>query len=177
MTVAMTTTRATTATNLAALGNVDPGYRHHERRVEPGMALAMPGAILKWYEVQRVETAVPATTRNQARAFLAQQASAGRLELGNGLGFVVLHVSDARSYLIVGAWRDNQELWETLFVRDHAGEGAFVRRQSGVDAPTLCVWELAPVWHEREAWVRYLRSDRDEAAKQGYLSDRFAGSV
>jgi len=22
--------------------------------------------------------------------------------------------------------------------------------------PTLCVWELVPVWHEQQAWVRFL---------------------
>lgn len=175
--VAMTTIRATSATDLAALGNVDPGYRHHARLVEPDDPLRLPGAILKWYDLRRTEVPLPDQVKPAARAFLRAEAAAGRLELGNGLGFVVLHVSDARSYLIVGAWRDNQELWETLFVRDHAGEGAFMRRQSGVDAPTLCVWELAPVWHEREAWVRYLHARRDEAAKRAYLGDHLAGLV
>jgi hypothetical protein len=39
------------------------------------------------------------------------------------------------------------------------------------------VWELGPVWHERNAWVRFLSSARDDAAKQAYLDDRFAGEV
>ena len=31
---------------------------------------------------------------------------------------------------------------------------------------TYCVWELGPIWHERHAWVRYLLSQRNEAAKR-----------
>jgi hypothetical protein len=42
---------------------------------------------------------------------------------------------------------------------------------------TYCVWELAPIWHERHAWVRFLSSERDVAAKQAYLEDQFSGLV
>ena len=31
--------------------------------------------------------------------------------------------------------------------------------------PTFCVWELGAVWHEQQAWSRYLRSSRDESAE------------
>lgn len=113
----------------------------------------------------------------RARAWLADEAATGALGLGYGLGFVVLPASDPLSYLIVGVWRDHQELWETLYVRDPARGPGFERVQPGEDAPTLCVWELAPVWHEREAWVRYLRSARDAPAKRAYLADRLAGPV
>ena len=39
----------------------------------------------------------------------------------------------------------------------------------GTHRPTYCVWELGPVWHEQGAWSRYLRSNRDAAARQAYL--------
>ncbi len=39
---------------------------------------------------------------------------------------------------------------------------------------TYCVWELAAVWHERHAWVRFLSSARDHAAKLAYIQDRFS---
>jgi hypothetical protein len=42
---------------------------------------------------------------------------------------------------------------------------------------TFCVWELGAVWHERQAWVRFLSSQRDEAAKLAYINDRFSGLV
>ena len=42
---------------------------------------------------------------------------------------------------------------------------------------TFCVWELAPVWHERHAWTRFLASHRNEEAKLAYINDRFSGLV
>jgi len=39
------------------------------------------------------------------------------------------------------------------------------------------VWELAPVWHERHAWTRFLSSDRGDQAKLAYINDRFSGLV
>lgn len=165
------------STAAVRLDTIDAGYRHHVRIVEPGSPLALPGAVLKWYDLRRAEATVPTTARRAARALLGEEAAAGRLGIGSGLGFVVLHHSDERIYLIVGVWRNNQELWQALFVRDHDGAGRFERRRPGFDAPTVCVWELAPVWHEREAWVRFLWSERDEAAKLAYLLDHMSGPV
>lgn len=173
----VTAETVTDSVDLTGLGAVPAGYRHEDRLVTPGDDLALPGARLKWYALRPVGDAVPSALEARARALLAAEAAAGSLELGYGLGFVVLHASDPLAYLIVGAWRDNQELWETLYVRDPRRGDGFRRADPGVDAPTLCVWELAPVWHERGAWVRYLRSARDEAAKRAWLADRLSGEV
>lgn len=162
---------------LAELGNVPSGYRHHERRVVAGAPLALPGALLTWYAVHRPEVAVPPAAEAGARDHLRSEAAAGRIERGHGLGFGVLHFSDTTAYLIVGTWYRTQELWQSLFVRDLAGEAGHRRVHPGVDWSTIRVWEPAPVWHERQAWVRYLASDRDEAAKRAYLNDRMTGTT
>ncbi len=99
------------------------------------------------------------------------------MPLDYGLGFVVLHHSTVLDYLIVGAWRSNQELWTTHYSRDATGDGPFQPVRPGVDASTLCVWEMAPVWHEREAWVRYLDSPRALADRRDWLGDVLRGEV
>lgn len=162
---------------LAGLGNVPVGYRHHERRVVAGAPLALPGALLKWSTVHRSGTVVPPEAEAAARAHVRAEAAAGRIERGHGLGFVVFHHSDTTAYLIVSTWYQTQELWQSLFVRDLAGEAGYRRVRPGFDWSTICVWELAPVWHERRAWVRYLASARDAAAKRTYLDDRMAGTT
>jgi hypothetical protein len=120
---------------------------------------------------------VPPGAEAAGRAHVAAEAAAGRIELGHGLGFVVFHSSDTTAYLIVGTWYQTQELWQSLFVRDLAGDVGYRRVHPGFDWSTVCVWELAPVWHERQAWVRYLFSERDAAAKRVYLDDQMAGST
>ena len=50
--------------------------------------------------------------------------------------------------------------------------GTYIRRKfKNEHRGTYCVWELGPVWHERNAWVRFIKSGRDEVAKRIYLSD------
>lgn len=167
------------APDLARFGHVPATYRHHARVVTPGDDVALPHGLLKWYEIRRGEAIIPRAFIRDARAFIHAEAETGALDLGYGLGFVILHYADARAYLIVCVWRHTNELWETLYTHDltSANDGGFQRVRPSVDAPALCVWELAPAWHEREAWVRYLSSARDIDAKRAYLDDRLTGMV
>jgi len=66
-------------------------------------------------------------------------------------------------------------MWQTLFYKNGDAMSDFLPfPRDGVHKPTFCVWELVPVWHEQQAWERFLVSARDEAAAQTWLSDLFA---
>jgi len=159
--------------------HVDPAYRHGPKLVTSQPQLDLKGARLKWYDLARAATPVPDAIRTLARDYLVAEAKAGRLELDDDIGFVVLHRCENDFYfLIVSTWRGNNELWESVYYKQDAGTPGFSlfpreRRHKG----TYCVWELGPVWHEQQAWVRFLTSPRDTAGQQAYLDDRFAGSV
>lgn len=168
---------AETEVDLSSLGNVPLSYQHHDRLISAGAPLILPRAFLKWYELRHTGDSIPRDLAAEARSFLAQEVSAGRIDFDYGLGFVVLHYSPPLTYLIVGSWRSNQELWETLFITDLRQDEPFRRVVPGENAPTLCVWELAPVWHERQAWSRFLYSARDAPAKKTWMSDYLTGTV
>lgn len=158
---------------------VDSAYRHGPKLVTPQALLELSGARLKWYDLARAATPVPDATRTLARDYLVAEAKAGRLELDGDIGFVVLHRCENDFYfLIVSTWRGSNELWESVYYKQDATTPGFSlfpreRRHKG----TYCVWELGPVWHEQQAWVRFLNSARDHAAQRAYLDDRFVGSV
>ena len=42
---------------------------------------------------------------------------------------------------------------------------------------TFCVWELGVVWHEQQAWKRFLISKRSPDDIIHYLNDRYEGPV
>jgi hypothetical protein len=159
--------------------HVDPAYRHYPKLVTPQAALELKGARLKWYDLARAERPVPAEIHRMARDYLVAEAEAGRLELNGDLGFVVLHLcGDDFFFLLVSTWRGSNELWESVYFKQNAATPGFTlfpreQRHKG----TFCVWELGPVWHEKQAWVRFLTSTRDAAAQQVYLNDCFAGPV
>src|ERR1700693_1566382 len=131
---------------------VDPGYKHVSKRATPGEPLEVSGTLLKWYGLHAEDRPAPAEITRLARAYLTKNPLEAR-----GLGFVILHRCGGDFYfLIVCTWRGSNEVWETVFYKDGdamVDVALFAREKT--HKPTFCVWELAPVWHEQLAWVRF----------------------
>ena len=151
---------------------IGDNYRHKPKRVTPGDSIETAGAILKWYAVHLEDQPVPDEIDGLARSFLERTALEAK-----GFGFVILHRCGEDFYfLIVNTWRGNNEIWETVFHKNGDAMSDFmVWPRETVHKPTFCVWELAPVLHEKESWERFLLSDRNAGAAQTWLSDVYAG--
>jgi len=158
---------------------VDPGYRHVAKRatLQPGIALGE--AVLKWYDIAPEDAPVPLAVRVLARRCLRDAAKAGDLDLGDGLGFAILHrCGESFYFLLLATWRNENELWETVWAKCAEDDVLFHAWPSdGAHRPTFCVWELGAVAHEREAWSEFLQSARDDAARRAYLVDSYEGVV
>jgi hypothetical protein len=154
---------------------VAAAYRHETKRVTPGPPLQLGPTVLKWYELASPGEPVPASVRVLARCAVLEAAR----PLEDELGFVILHrCGDDFYFLLVCTWRNDNEVWETVWAK--AGERDVTFRPWTVEGrhrPTFCVWELGPVWHEQQAWSRFLRSPRDGTARAAYLGDLYAGDV
>ncbi len=157
------------------LGQVPPDYEHHRREVVPGEPIVLDRAVLKWYEVFRAGEAPESDFAAAARAAVIELVSGGSFPIQHGFGFVVAHHSTANDYLIVCAWHQTQELWHAILVRPADGSAGFRQEWPSRTSGSFCVWEMAPMWHERNAWQRYLWSSRDHDAKRAYLDDQLAG--
>jgi hypothetical protein len=165
-------------TNLSTT-SVNADYRHYDKEVValPAADLAPAAGRLKWYEVREADAVITDRQRAEARDFLLDEVAGGRLDIANELGFVIHHLCGESFYfLIVLTWRNDNEMWETLYARD-GHDAAFTRVEIGPHRPVVCVWEMGAVLHEQRAWIRYLRSERDERALTAYLDDRFTGTV
>lgn len=151
---------------------IDDGYVHYAKKVTPGALLELPKTLLKWYDLHTDERPVPAEIAQLARTYL----EATPLEAA-GLGFVLLHrCGEGFYFLIVGTWRNSNELWETVFYKNGDEMTSFAPfARDDAHKPTFCVWELVPVWHEQQAWQRFLSSARDEASATAWFDDRYAG--
>ena len=165
-------------TTLEEVG-VRPDYQHISKLVRPEARLTLEEVLLKWYDIAPSEAPVPLAVRALARRNLRDGAKSGKLALSGEFGFVILHrCGESFYFLLACTWRNDNELWETVWAKD--GDEAFSFRPwsiEGTHRPTYCVWELGAVWHEQQAWSRYLRTSRDAAARQIYLRDSFAGAV
>ena len=131
--------------SLAGIGNPARDYVHRDKVVTPRPLLALPESRLKWYDLARVEIPPPDGVAGEARDFLAREYAEGRLAIAGDLGFVILHrCSEAFYFLIVSTWRNENELWETVYAKSDAGPFA-VFPLPGPHRGTFCVWELGPV--------------------------------
>ena len=155
--------------------SVAPEYLHVTKHIRPGPTVNVDGAELKWYEISTAEEPVPRYVRDLAREALGS----GEFDLrGDDVGFLILHrCGESFYFLLVSTWRNDNELWETVWARSDDAAGFRPWRLEGTHRPTFCVWELGAVWHEQQAWSRFLRSERDAGAREAYLEDAFAGEV
>jgi hypothetical protein len=165
--------------NLAAVGNVvDEDYHHVTKVVVPRPALALPDAYLKWYDLRRPDQQIRPEVDAEAREFLRVESAAGRLPISGDLGFVIDHLSGEHVHLLlVFTWRGNNEMWESVYLKDVRDGEPFRLTPQGTHRGTICVWEFGAVAHEHRAWTRYLRSARDEQAKRDYAESQFAGEI
>jgi hypothetical protein len=155
-----------------------PDYRHHAKYVTPRPPLEIEGARLKWYDIHRRETPIDEETRRSGRDFVAAEGRAGRLELDGDVGFALLHLcGDGTVLLLVCTWRNENELWESCYAKLAGKAGFELVPRGGRHKPTYCVWEMGAVWHEAQAWSRFLVTARDEPARRAYLDDHYAGPV
>ena len=163
----------------AAVAGVEAGHRHVAKMAAPQPSLMLGDALLKWYDIAPYDTPVPLAIRALARRCLRDACKAGTLGVEDGLGFVILHrCGDDFYFLLVSTWRNENELWETVWAKRDESDVFFNPWPSdGTHRPTFCVWELGAVAHERDAWTRFLYSARDEAARRAYLRDSYDGAV
>jgi hypothetical protein len=157
---------------------VQAGYRHLTKAIEPAAPIVLGASTLKWYDIAPVDDHVPGPIRALARGTLRGAVDSGAIALDDDLGFVILHrCGESFYFLLVATWRNDNELWETVWAKEDDASGFHPWPLEGPHRPTFCVWELGAVWHEQQAWSRFLRSDRSPEAEEAYLHDAFEGEV
>lgn len=168
----MTSTATQLARIIAADSGIEAGYQHKPKRVTPLAHLDTSGAVLKWYGVYPEDRPITDELTRLARQHLTTISLEAK-----GMGFVLLHRCGADFYfLIVCTWRNSNETWETVYYKDGDAMADFALfARDGIHKPAFCVWELVPVWHEQQAWTRFLTSSRDETAAQTWLDDCYEG--
>jgi hypothetical protein len=162
---------------LERVGVIAPGYEHVPKHVRPGPSIAIADGVLKWYEIAPPGEPVPDDVRALAELAVRDGGRSGELSLAGELGFVILHrCGESFYFLLISTWRNENELWETVWAKDGDDDPSFHPWPiEGTHRPTFCVWELAAVCHERQAWSEYLTSSRDDDAKQAYLRSSYEG--
>ena len=152
---------------------VAANYVHRDKFATPREGITVGDSRLKWSNVAAPETPVLAEIEALARNFLRDAGISG------DLGFVILHrCGESFYFLLVSTWRNENELWETVYAKASAAEPGFkLFTFDSSHRGTFCVWELGVVWHEQQAWKRFLLSKRGPEEMALYLNDLREGPV
>ena len=111
-------------------------YRHVEKFARPEPSLALDGTVLKWYDIAPDDAPVPLAIRALARRSLRDAADRTRSASSGELGFVILHrCGESFYFLLVCTWRNENELWETVWAKDGDGDVFFRPWPIEGDAP------------------------------------------
>lgn len=159
------------------VASVSSDYVFVEKSAEPRVEIALGDSTLKWYHLGRPDEPVTDNARKLAIDFLQKRAWMEE-DLGE-LGFVILHRCGPEFYfLLVATWQNNNEVWESVFAKrsddeDDFSPFTFETHHRG----TFCVWELGIVNHEKDAWKRFLLSERSQADREAYLYDLYYGKA
>ena len=153
--------------------DVAANYVHRDKFASPREGIVAGETRLKWSNIAPLDAPVPMEIEKLARDYLKDMRVAG------DLGFVILHrCGEAFYFLLVSTWRNENELWESVYAKANADEPDFKPFiVETMHRGTFCVWELGVVWHEQQAWKRFLTSKRATEDVTRYLDDRFEGSV
>lgn len=159
------------------VSSVSSDYVLVEKSAEPHVEIRLGESKLKWYHLGRPDEPVTDDARKLAIDFLQKRAWSEEY-LGE-LGFVILHRCGPEFYfLLVATWQNNNEVWESVFAKRSDAEDdfspfTFETHHRG----TFCVWELGIVNHEKDAWKRFLLSERSQEDREAYLNDLYYGKA
>lgn len=150
----------------------------YEQRATRALGLGQVGALtLKWYLITvGGEPVGPAQLRDIEKS-LAQDIDPAGDPLEHGVGFGIFHRARDGDYLLVSRWYDRNMLKHRVY-RAHLQADGRCRLDSMRDTDIVaCVWELAVMASERDAWVQAMQQGLTTAAVRGYLDRVHEGVV
>ena len=150
---------------------VSPAYHHYEKVIRSRGVIDPTISRLKWYDICPNDHPIEPSICDLARRFVLREMASDCGPSTQELGFVLLHKCGEGFYFLgLCTWRGNNELWKTIFFLESETMDDFaLYAQDEPHKDTFCVWELAVVSHEAQAWTSYLMSNRTDADADRYL--------
>lgn len=150
--------------------------RHSRRPVRCVEVFEHAGWRIKLYAIAESDVPVGAAWLGLARALARETlptdaGAAGR----HGAAFVTVHVARMFNQIIVDWWERDNELRHRVFKAAPDAPTAF--REITASGEAFCVWELAVIGFEREAWVETVLENPSGPDVGDYLRRQLDGRV
>ena len=155
------------------IGNLRKDYVHEPGIIRNQSFVVTPNLVLKLYLTARDRYSVPDFVRD-TEEFLGRKIGEGEITPLTGLGFAIL--SD--DILNVARWDTKYPIVvKNQIYGFEEGNVNSAQLLDIRDVGSFCVWELEIVNHEKNAWKRFLTSQKAESDKRKYLQDIIIGEL
>lgn len=92
-----------------------------------------------------------------------------------GVGFIGIHDGRGENQVFIDRWINSNELLHEYYVSPTDDPTTLTR--AGPDHNSVCVWDLALQWREREAWIRNVIGSPSTPDVEAYLRDVWEGEA
>ncbi len=82
---------------------------------------------------------------------------------------LIIHEGREGCFAIINWWIDENMLQNFVYLRRNGKTDFELFSDKGI---TTCVWEMAVLWHERNAWVKHILSKYQKPDFEAYLNDQ-----
>lgn len=86
---------------------------------------------------------------------------------------LILHQGKEGCFAIINWWIDENMLQNFVYLLDDNNE-FILFSNNGI---TTCVWEMAVLWHERNAWVKHVLRKKENPNLSAYLNEQLNQDV
>lgn len=87
---------------------------------------------------------------------------------------LIIHEGTEGCFLVLNWWIGENMLQNFCYLKRHGEPDFQLYSDQGM---MTCIWEMAVLWHERNAWVRHILQQPDNPDVDGYLSDGLTADV
>lgn len=149
---------------------------HYERRSTQALGLGEVSTVkVKWYLITAGSRTLVSGLWQQIEKQLEAEIDTAGDPMEHGVGFGIVHLARDGDYVLFSRWYDRNMLKHRVY-RAQVDEAGTTQLHSMRDTDiAACVWEMALMAHERDAWVEAMSRGLDSAALEAYLQAVYGG--
>jgi len=127
------------------------------------------GWTVKAYSISAKHAMVPDELIAFAKAQLSVWLQKSEGYTTYNIAVLIVHEGVDGIFTLLNWWIDENTIQNQVFFSAYDKPGTYVGlSENGVVA---CVWELAVLWHERNAWITHVLKKNDRPDWEGYVND------
>lgn len=133
------------------------------------------GWMIKAYSISAKHKLVPNELVDLAQGRLTEWLRKSTDYSNYKVAILIIHEGVDGIFTLLNWWIDENTIQNQVFFSSYDEPGTY--KGLSKDGIVACVWELAVLWHERNAWIKHILKKNDQPDWEGYVNDFLSADV